>query len=270
MSPENRTKSPLGPLPRRRAWVTGGSIASLALVLSGIASPAIATAESVKANAGTTIAARAGRRNDRSRPRSEGSARAGGAEGPHGSDGSDRSHGSDGSDGSHGSDRSSRTDGLDGATGATATPVRRVRATTSTRYNPLVVAPVVTTHQFSAALIDGVAFAGIRTVPGGVYDWENISNTGDTFPDGRLRHLGVQQRDADHGLGPGVDRGRRGVGDHLHLTFVSPGPPPVAVPSFACTEVWTQQVTPALVLRSAIDQSDVKGVIPSVKGKKFS
>ncbi|WP_329546566.1 hypothetical protein OG548_21715 [Streptomyces sp. NBC_01356] len=45
MSPEHRNRSRLGPLPLRNAWLTGGTIASLALVLSTtIASPAGAVA----------------------------------------------------------------------------------------------------------------------------------------------------------------------------------------------------------------------------------
>ncbi|MDX2563887.1 hypothetical protein PV371_30155 [Streptomyces sp. TX20-6-3] len=43
MRPDARTRSPLGPLPRRRPWRAGGAIASVALVLTGLASPATAT-----------------------------------------------------------------------------------------------------------------------------------------------------------------------------------------------------------------------------------
>ena len=44
MSPEPRTRSSLSPLAARGAWLTGGAVASLALVFSGIATPASASA----------------------------------------------------------------------------------------------------------------------------------------------------------------------------------------------------------------------------------
>ncbi|WP_158719029.1 hypothetical protein [Streptomyces globisporus] len=40
MRPDLRTRSSLGPLARRRAWLSGGAVASLALVLTGMAGPA--------------------------------------------------------------------------------------------------------------------------------------------------------------------------------------------------------------------------------------
>ena len=48
MSPDNRTASPLGPLPRRGKWMAGGALASLALVLAaGVVSPVAAAAQGV-------------------------------------------------------------------------------------------------------------------------------------------------------------------------------------------------------------------------------
>ncbi|MET7663387.1 hypothetical protein ABZS99_31805 [Streptomyces sp. NPDC005463] len=44
MSPENGTQSKLGPLPRRGRWIAGGAVASLAVVVLGFTSPALATA----------------------------------------------------------------------------------------------------------------------------------------------------------------------------------------------------------------------------------
>ncbi|MEU9955724.1 hypothetical protein [Streptomyces sp. NPDC050982] len=44
MSPELRTRSSLSPLATRGAWLTGGAVASLALVLGGVATPASAFA----------------------------------------------------------------------------------------------------------------------------------------------------------------------------------------------------------------------------------
>ncbi|MEV4679238.1 hypothetical protein [Streptomyces kurssanovii] len=42
MSPDRRTKSPFGPLPRRKSLLTTGAMASIALVLAGFGSPAVA------------------------------------------------------------------------------------------------------------------------------------------------------------------------------------------------------------------------------------
>ncbi|MFD9368632.1 hypothetical protein ACFWA6_13110 [Streptomyces sp. NPDC060020] len=49
MSLEYRTGSDLGPLPRRHGWLTGGTLASLALVMVGIAGPASAASQGVRA-----------------------------------------------------------------------------------------------------------------------------------------------------------------------------------------------------------------------------
>jgi hypothetical protein len=53
MNPENRSRSSLGPLPRRSAWLAG---ASVVLVLAGIASPAAAAAHSPTASDGVSVA----------------------------------------------------------------------------------------------------------------------------------------------------------------------------------------------------------------------
>ncbi|MFJ3922411.1 hypothetical protein [Streptomyces sp. NPDC090022] len=42
VSPEDRTRSSLGPLPRRGRWLAGGTLASVALVLAGVTFPAVA------------------------------------------------------------------------------------------------------------------------------------------------------------------------------------------------------------------------------------
>lgn len=59
MSPENRTRSTLGPLPRRSSWLAGGTLASLALVMAGISGPAFATAQGVPAAETVTAASTA-------------------------------------------------------------------------------------------------------------------------------------------------------------------------------------------------------------------
>jgi hypothetical protein len=43
MSPDLRTRSSLSPLAARGAWLTGGAVASLALVFAGVATPASAS-----------------------------------------------------------------------------------------------------------------------------------------------------------------------------------------------------------------------------------
>ncbi|MFD3312959.1 hypothetical protein [Streptomyces sp. NPDC058656] len=53
MSPVLRAKSSLSPLAARGAWLTGGAVASLALVFAGVATPASA---SVTPGAGTVVA----------------------------------------------------------------------------------------------------------------------------------------------------------------------------------------------------------------------
>ncbi|MFF8269823.1 hypothetical protein ACF059_20875 [Streptomyces sp. NPDC016562] len=49
MSPENNTRSTLGPLPRRSGWLAGGTLASLALVMTGISGPAFASPQGAQA-----------------------------------------------------------------------------------------------------------------------------------------------------------------------------------------------------------------------------
>ena len=53
MSPVLRAKSSLSPLATRGAWLTGGAVASLALVFAGVATPASA---SVTPAAGSVVA----------------------------------------------------------------------------------------------------------------------------------------------------------------------------------------------------------------------
>ncbi|RST06167.1 collagen-like protein [Streptomyces sp. WAC07149] len=55
MSREHRATSPLGPVARSRAWTAGGALASLSLVLAGVAGPAVAAgAPAVPAVAGVS------------------------------------------------------------------------------------------------------------------------------------------------------------------------------------------------------------------------
>lgn len=55
MSPGPTNRSCLGPLPQRGTWLKGGVVASLALLLTGIASPAIAMAPHATTAAGIRL-----------------------------------------------------------------------------------------------------------------------------------------------------------------------------------------------------------------------
>ncbi|MFD6972233.1 hypothetical protein [Streptomyces sp. NPDC059979] len=140
MSPENRTKSPLGPLPRRSSWLAGGTLASLALVMVGISSPAFAAAESMQAAETVKAASPTGggdkckpHKKPKHDPREERSAagpRGGsgdncgqrGPTGPTGPRGPKGKPGEDGIDGEDGATGATGAPGVDGATGATGAP----------------------------------------------------------------------------------------------------------------------------------------------------
>ncbi|MEU9009690.1 hypothetical protein AB0D12_07875 [Streptomyces sp. NPDC048479] len=131
MSPEHRTKSPLGPLPRRRAWLTGGTIASIALVLTGMASPTIAAAQATKANSDVVAAGQSDRdrcdNRTKAQPRAETAPQAVGGKdkckvgptGPTGPRGRKGATGPTGPTGDRGPTGPTGADGLDGATGDT-------------------------------------------------------------------------------------------------------------------------------------------------------
>lgn len=233
MNPENRTRSSLGPLPRSSAWLTGGTIASMVLMLAGIASPAIAASPSSVAPASVSVAAKGG-------DGCQVSAESGKAV----VNGNGNGNGGCGGQGPQG------PGGPQGPIGATG-PVGPCNDLD--HYNPLVVAPVAT-HQVAAALIDpdgaagplqAAAFAGIRTVPGGVFDWENISNTpGGGFPAGACS-ISVSSNGVLNSASVQVLTTAGTVFETTcTLTFATVGPPPTA-PSLSCTEVWTPQVTPS-------------------------
>lgn len=229
MNPENRSRSSLGPLPRRSAWVTGGTIASLVLMLAGIASPAVAATHTPMAPSGVSVA---GLGDDDCDVMTDGA----------------KAVLADDDDGDCGSGDSNGSTGAQGPIGATgpAGPCNDLD-----HYNPLVVEPVGT-HQFAGAIIDpdgsagplgAAAFAGIRTVPGGVFDWENISDTGTTFP-ANACSISVSSNGLVNTASVQVLTTTGTVFETTcTLTFAVVGPPAVP-PSLACTEVWTQQVTP--------------------------
>ncbi|MFE9631564.1 hypothetical protein [Streptomyces sp. NPDC006463] len=121
MSPENRTRSVLGPLPRRSGWLTGGTLASLTLVMAGIAGPALATAQSMRAaetvNAATPTG---GDHCEAQHTKPDHGRRAAAAEaGPRGGGGDDCDQGKQGPTGPTGPRGPKGDTGPAGATGAT-------------------------------------------------------------------------------------------------------------------------------------------------------
>ncbi|TQK52610.1 hypothetical protein FBY35_3053 [Streptomyces sp. SLBN-118] len=226
MSPENRTKSTLGPLPKRRAWMIGSSFASLALVVAGLATPAIAL-QSATPSSGSVVAGPSGV--DCDDITSKVMSQMGGGGGNH--------------------DHC----GFTGPTGPTGPRGETGPCNDIDSYNPLVVTPVVTTHQISAALFDPdgegplevEAFAGIRTVPGGTYTWTDISNNED-FPDDACS-ISV----SSNGLAAGLPTTtsvqvltRYGVVWETSCTqdFLVPTDPVGTLPALTCAEGWTQVV----------------------------
>lgn len=178
MNSENRSRSSLGPLPRRSALLAGGTIASLVLTLVGITSPALAASQSGMASDGVSVAGPSGG-DDCTVVTSQGkSVRVGGDD--------DRCRGDKGDKGDRG-DRGPR-----GPRGETGPKGDTGPCNDIDTYNPAFPAayievPTLYTHQFTGALFDPdgatgpaptEAWAGIRTVPGGDYVWEEISANG--------------------------------------------------------------------------------------------
>ncbi|MCY0949940.1 hypothetical protein [Streptomyces sp. H27-S2] len=150
MSPVDRTDSTLGPLPRRTAWLTGGAFASIALVLTGVASPAMAAAPAAPAVRTSAESPSTGDKckKDRSGARAM-SADPGKCQGPTGPRGPRGPRGPKG-------DR--------GPTGPTG-PCNDIDS-----LNPN------DTESFSAALTNGIAYAGRASTPGGAPVWQDLTN----------------------------------------------------------------------------------------------
>ncbi|WP_326589174.1 hypothetical protein [Streptomyces sp. NBC_01294] len=222
MSPENRTKSTLGPLPRRSSWLAGGTLASLALVMVGISSPAFAAAESIQAAETVTAASPTGggdkckpHKKPKHDPREERSAagpQGGGGDecegkrgptgprgpkgkpGEDGIDGADGATGATGAPGADGATGATGAPGVDGATGATGAPGAdgATGATGATGVSECVDIDAVwdnNAREFRAALPgDTNAYAGIRRLTGpnaGTWLWYDLTtNDAGQFPDG--------------------------------------------------------------------------------------
>ncbi|WP_412074894.1 hypothetical protein ACLF6K_01940 [Streptomyces xanthophaeus] len=162
MRPEDRTRSTLGPLPGRSArWLAGGTFASIALVLAGITSPAVAAVPGVQTKAAEVVTADpAAGGGDPCKTSDSGSkaAPAGshcqGPRGPRGYRGRPGPPGPEGPEGPQG------RPGPPGATG----PCIDIDS-----YSPSA------SESFSAALRNNVAYAGRAPDPDDPVVWQNLS-----------------------------------------------------------------------------------------------
>ncbi|MFD9219786.1 hypothetical protein ACFWDI_07115 [Streptomyces sp. NPDC060064] len=210
MSPKSRSGSGLGPFPQRTKLLTGGAMASLALVMVGLSNPAMATASSPRANlapvsasdrceritydtASGLVVERGGGdkckgKNGATGPTGPtGPAGEDGATGPTGADGADGADGVTGPTGPAGEDGvtgSTGPAGEDGATGATgadgadgATGPTGPEGPTNTASCSEVDAVTTPAYQFIAQLTpDKQIFVGQRPAAGGTYAFVELTD----------------------------------------------------------------------------------------------
>ncbi|MGW0389428.1 hypothetical protein ACWDYJ_00735 [Streptomyces sp. NPDC003042] len=267
MSPEYKTRSTLGPLPRRSGWVTGGTLASIAMVLAGIASPAVATAETVQVTEAVIAADPAGggdecrdhHRPDDNWPRSlaggggddkckEGKPGKPGATGPTGPQGPRGDTGPTGPTGPQGPTGPAGPGG--GATGPTgpagptgptgpagptgaAGPCSDVDA-----YKPSGATEV------KAVLSDDVAYAGIRNTQPNLtpFLWYDLTDTESGFPEGACAISVASQTNAPGGVSIEVLTTEGEIFEILCEINEDPDPTVRAV--LECEDEWTQLTTP--------------------------
>ncbi len=237
MSSENKARTYLGPLPRRATWLAGGTLASVALVLAGLVSPAVALAQvpggpdRCKSQQQRAAA-----------PAQEGAVGSGqlahgsdckvGPTGPRGPRGPKGATGPTGPRGATGPTGPTGATGPTGPTGATG-PCNDIDS-----YSPS------NTEDFHAALTGGIAYAGRASVPGGVPVWQNISDADDNpgFPVGRACGISIAAQGNDAYIKVLTTNGQ---------VFQTHGD--VAGATFIWDEAWTQLLpapNPALGLRS--------------------
>ncbi|MFF1482953.1 hypothetical protein ACFVYD_36365 [Streptomyces sp. NPDC058301] len=167
MSSDHRSVSPLGPLPRRGKRLAGSALASLVLMLAGAAGPAMA-AEPQEAGTQTTSPGGGGDDHCRS---SDGPDKK--AAGPGVAAGGDDCR--QGPPGPQGPKGPPGPKGPKGDTGP--------RGPAGPCYDIASHAPS-NTEDFSAALIDGKAFAGRQSTPGGAIVWQDLTNSDNPhYPD---------------------------------------------------------------------------------------
>ncbi|MFD9567274.1 hypothetical protein [Streptomyces sp. NPDC059994] len=164
MNSEHRPVPPLGPLPRRGKWLAGSAAASLVLLLAGASGPAMA-AETQGAGTRVTYPGQGGDDHcDSSRGPDRKAADPGAAAG--GGDGCRQ--GPPGPQGPKG------PPGPKGDTGPAGPPGPKGDA--GGCYDIDSNDPSNSEH-FSAALINGKAFAGRQAPPGGTIVWQDLTNT---------------------------------------------------------------------------------------------
>lgn len=210
MSSENKARTYLGPLPRRASWLTGGTLASVVLVLAGMASPAVALTvvpgdpdhcqsedhrQDVRTQAAADLAARPSHGDDECNvgptgPR--GPKGHTGPTGPRGATGSTGPTGPRGYTGPTGATGTAGANGLTGPTGATGTAgTNGLTGPTGTAgpcsdvdsYNPSAAT------QYNAVLTGGKAYVGVRSNTPTItaFTWYDLTNGGTppgTFPAG--------------------------------------------------------------------------------------
>ncbi|WP_164720903.1 hypothetical protein [Streptomyces sp. W1SF4] len=166
MSPETRTPSRMGPLPRQSKWLAGGAVATMAIAMLGLATPAQADTDAPAS--ATVAAAPAGEKckgdekdNDDYEPEVKGAAADPhkdkcvkvGPPGPPGPPGAPGAPGRDGRDG---------RDGQPGAPGQPGTPGPPGPPGTSACGNDIDSVLPNQTEEMSVFLVDGVAYGGHR------------------------------------------------------------------------------------------------------------
>lgn len=234
MSPENRTRSQLGPLPRSGGWLAGGTLASLALVLVGISSPAFAAGQSIRAaqavNESGPVAADPCKQKPNG-PRGANDQVAGLA----GPQGSDKCQGATGPTGPTGDTGPAGATGPTGPTGPTgdAGPCSDVDAYTPSNAN-----------EVKAVLSDGVAYAGIRdlTPAPTPWLWYDLTDTETSFPETACSISVAAQTNAEGGVSVQVLTTEGEVWEINCAIDQDPRPEVGFV--LDCDDAWVQRVTP--------------------------
>ncbi|MEU9105872.1 hypothetical protein AB0D54_16125 [Streptomyces xanthophaeus] len=168
MSSKDRARSFLGPMPRRTGWLAGGTLASVALVLTGIAAPATATplGKGTVASPGVGAPCKSSNNGPNKTAKPSGGDKCQvGPVGPRGPQG---------------------RPGPTGPTGSTG-PTGAAACVEIDSYAPS------DTESFHAALVGGLAYAGVATTLGGTPVWQNISDADDNpgFPVGRACGISI-------------------------------------------------------------------------------
>lgn len=222
MSPENRTKSTLGPLPRRSSWLTGGTLASLALVVASMSTPAFATTQGMPAAGTVTAVSPTGAdeckdENDESEPRTVQEA---GPRGGGGDEGCKR--------------------GPTGPTGPRGPKGDPGPCSDVDAYRPNAATDL------KAVLSNGVAFAGIRNLTGAgaptPFLWYDLTDTEDDFPDDACAISIAAQSNAEGGVS--IQTLTRG-GEVWEITCdVEQAPAPTVGFVLDCDDEWNELSTP--------------------------